>query len=56
VVVSVESLHAATLNRAKAETEARTSFFITYLLIGRPHPVGGRLGNAGIHFELRHNI
>jgi hypothetical protein len=44
VVVSAESLHAAMLNKARAETEARTSFFMTYLLNGRPHPSRRSMG------------
>jgi hypothetical protein len=36
VVLSVESLHAATLRRARADTEARTSFFMIFLLRGTP--------------------
>jgi hypothetical protein len=39
VVVSVESLQAATVSKARADTEARTSFFITVSLVKRP-PVG----------------
>jgi len=46
VVLSVESLHAATLSRASAETEARTSFFITYLLMVRPHPSRRSVGKC----------
>jgi hypothetical protein len=42
VVVSVESLQAATLKRAKADTEARTSFFITISFMSRPQQGGGR--------------
>jgi hypothetical protein len=56
VVVSAESLHAATVNSANAETDARTSFFMTYLLNARPHPTRRRLGNADTHYGLRHIV
>ena len=39
VVLSAESLHAATLSKARAETEARTSFFMTISFRGRPSEV-----------------
>jgi hypothetical protein len=49
VVVSAESLHAATPNRAIAAVEARISFFISHLLqkghflsVERPDGQGGR--------------
>jgi hypothetical protein len=56
VVVSAESLHAATVNSANADADARTSFFMTYLLSAARTPLGGRLGNADAHYGLRHII